>query len=83
MMNMNLLAAVTPPSIYQEVSIDYSTTHVKEELPETPKAFEKSSIKDTPHKRKATMMASSKTRNYHICEIIHNLYEDNTFQKKK
>ena len=36
-----------------------------------------------PQKRKATMMASSKTRNYNICEIIYNLYKYNIFKKKK
>ena len=34
-------------------------------------------------KRTATMMTSSKTRNYHICEILYNLYKDNIFQNKK
>ena len=28
------------------------------------------------------MMASSKTWNYHICEILYNIYEDNIFQNK-
>ena len=36
-----------------------------------------------PQKIKATIMASSKTQNYHICEIIYNIYEDNIFQNKK
>ena len=35
------------------------------------------------HKRKATMMASSKTWNHHIREIIYILYEDNISQNKK
>ena len=29
------------------------------------------------------MMAPSKTRNYHIRDIIYNLYEDNIYHKKK
>ena len=29
------------------------------------------------------MMASSKTRNYYICEIIYNIYKYNIFQNKK
>ena len=47
------------------------------------KAYSKSSTKDMPHKRTATILASSKTWNYHICEIIYNIYEDNIFQNKK
>ena len=67
----------------EEVSVDYFTTHVEEALTETPKASEKLSTKDMPQKRKATMMASSKTQNYHICEILYNLYEYNIFKNKK
>ena len=29
------------------------------------------------------MMESSKTCNYHICDILYNLYEDNIFQNQK
>ena len=36
-----------------------------------------------PQKMKATMTVSSKTQNYHIREIIYNIYEDNIFQNKK
>ena len=36
-----------------------------------------------PQKSTAIMMTSSKTQNYHICEIIYNLYKDNIFQNKK
>ena len=36
-----------------------------------------------PQKRKATMMDSNKTLNYHIREIIYNLYKDDIFQNKK
>ena len=36
-----------------------------------------------PQMRTATMMASSKNQNYHICEINYNFYEDNIFQNKK
>ena len=32
-----------------------------------------------PQKRKATMMASSKTQNYHIRDILYILYEDNIY----
>ena len=28
-------------------------------------------------------MASIKTRNHHICDILYNIYEDNIFQNKK
>ena len=33
-----------------------------------------------PQKRKATIMVLSKTRNYHIHNILYNIYEDNIFQ---
>ena len=36
-----------------------------------------------PQERKSTMMTSSKTYNYHIREIIYNLYKDNIFQTNK
>ena len=52
-------------------------------MSETLKASENSSTKDIPQKRKATMMASRKTRNYQICDIIYNIYEYNIFQNKK
>ena len=29
------------------------------------------------------MMASSRTRNYHNCDIIHNIYKDNLFKNNK
>ena len=41
------------------------------------------STKDIPQNRTANITASSKTRNYHICEIIYNIYEDNIFQNNK
>ena len=47
------------------------------------KAYANSYTKYMSHKRKATMMASSKTRNYHIRDIIYNLYKDHIFQNKK
>ena len=34
-------------------------------------------------KSKATLTASSKTQNYHIRDIIYNLYEYDIFQNKK
>ena len=79
--NVNLAAKITITQ--KEGSLDYSTTHVEEELLETSKAYAKSSTKDMPQKRTATMMASRKTRNYHLCEIIYSLYEDYIFQNKK
>ena len=36
-----------------------------------------------PHKRTATMMESSKTRNYNIYEILYNIYKDHIFQNEK
>ena len=67
----------------EEGSVDKSTTHVEDCFSETLKASENLSTSNMPHKRTSTMMASSKTQNYHICEIIYNIYEDNIFQKKK
>ena len=79
--NRNLAVKITITQ--EEVSVDYSTTHVEEALSETPKASEILSTKDMPQKRTATVMDSSKNRNYHICKITYNLYEDNIFQNKK
>ena len=67
----------------EEGYVDYSTTHLEEGLSETSKSYAKFSTKDMPQKMIATIMVSSKTRNYHICEIIHNLYEDDIFLNKK
>ena len=70
-------------NIKEEVYVDPSTTHVEKSLTETFKAFVKQSTKDVLQKGTDNMMASSKTRNYHIYEIIYNLYKDNIFQNKK
>ena len=79
--NVNLAAKITITQ--KEGYLDYSPRHVEEELLETSKAYAKSSTKDMPQKRTATMMASSKTRNYHICETLYNIYEDHIFQNNK
>ena len=36
-----------------------------------------------PEKRSTKIMDPSRTRNYHICGIIHNIYKDNVFKNKK
>ena len=69
--NWNLAAKLTITQ--KEGSVDHYTTHVEESLSETSKAYEKSSTKDIPQKRKADMMGSRKTRNYHIHGILYNL----------
>ena len=79
--NVKLAAKITITQ--EEGSIDYFTTYVEETLTETSKASAKPYTKDTPQKRTATMMASSKTQNYHICEILYNLYKYHIFQNKK
>ena len=67
----------------EEGSVSYSTTHLEEALPEISQSSEKSSTKDMLHKRTATMMVSSKTRNNHIRAIIYNIYEYNIFKNMK
>ena len=79
--DVNLAAKMTITQ--EEGSVNYSKTHLEEALPEISQSSEKSSTKDMLHKRTATMMVSSKTRNYHICDIIYNLYRYNIFQNKK
>ena len=79
--NVNLAAKLT---ITQEEGLfAYSTTHVEESLTETPESPTKFSTKYMPQKRKATMMASSKSQNYHIHDILYNIYKDNIFHYKK
>ena len=79
--NANLAAKITITQ--EEESIASSTTHVEASFSETPKASATYYTKNIPQKSSATMIASSKTRNYHISEILYNLYKDNIFQNKK
>ena len=67
----------------EEGSVASSTTHVEEAWPETPKASTTSSTKEMQQKRSANMMVSSKTWNYHIRDILYNIFEYNIFQNKK
>ena len=79
--NANLSAKLTITQ--EEGSFAYSTIHVEEALSETFKASTNSSNKYMPQKMKDTMMASSKTRNYHIRDIIYNIYEYNVSQNNE
>ena len=79
--NRNLDAKITITQ--EEVSVDYSTIYVEESLSETPKVYAKLCDKEIPQKRTANMTTLSKARNYHISEIIYNLYEGNIFKNKK
>ena len=67
----------------EEGYVDSFKTHVKEELSEKSKSFTNSSTKDITQNMSATMMASSKTHNYHIRETIYNIYEDNILKNNK
>ena len=79
--NGNLDAKLTITQ--EEVCVASSTAHIEAALLEKLIASTTSSYKDTPQKRSATTMASSKTRNYKILEILYNLCEDNIFHNKK
>ena len=63
----------------EEGYVAYYKTNIEEELSETSKASANLYTKYMPQKRKATMMTSSKTWNYHIRDIIYNLYKGNIF----
>ena len=68
-----------PTITEEEKYVDNSTTHVEESFSEISKSYTNSYTKDTPQNKKATMMSSSKTRNYHIRDILYNIYKYNKF----
>ena len=77
--NLALKIAITQEEVY----LSSSTTNAEIYLSETLKSYDTTSNKDMPRKRSTTMMAPSKTHNYHIREIIYNIYKYNVFKNKK
>ena len=64
-------------------SVSSYITRVESALSETPKSSADSYTGDKSKNRSTNMMASSKTHNYHIRDIIYNPYKENIFQNKK